>query len=304
MRRKSAYPSVDREIARLAARQHGVVSRAQLRATGLGDGAVSYRLRVGRLHRIHRAVYAVGYPQLSERALFLAAALACGERAVVSHRSAATLWGVRPQAPRAVDVTIPGEAGRRQRRGLTIHRTRQLSDSEVTRRDGVPVTSPARTLLDLAEVLPCRPLERALDEAERLRLFKPRAIRAAIEANRGRVGAAALAKVLERHLPGSTMTCNDLEELFLALCDSHDLPRPAVNTPIGRFRPDFLWREQRLIVETDGRETHGTRAAFEADRARDAELTVAGYRVVRFTYRQVTNEPAVVARILRSLLDA
>ncbi len=303
MHQKDAYPSADRELARLAARQHGVVSRIQLRAAGLGDGAIGHRVRAGRLHPIHRAVYAVGHPLLSDRGRFLAAVLACGDGAVLSHRSAAALWGIQPLAPRAVDVTIPVQSGRSQRRGVTVHRTRRLPPSEVRRKDGIPVTSPARTLVDLAEVVADRPLERALDEGERLGLIKPQAVQAAIEGNPGRIGAATLSSVLDRHRAGSTLTRSELEELFRALCEAHGLPRPAVNVRLGRFRPDFLWREQRLIVETDGTETHLTRAAFERDRIRDAELTAAGFRVVRFSYDRITREPAAVATTLRALLD-
>ncbi len=150
--------------------------------------------------------------------------------------------------------------------------------------------------------MPRPALERALDDAERLRLFNGRAFETVIAAHAGRRGAAALAAVLAEHADGTTLTRSELEERFLVLCDVHDLPRPAVNARVERYEVDFLWRAERLIVETDGRASHGTSAAFERDRARDARLTVAGYRVLRFTYHQVTDEPAAVAELMTTLL--
>jgi hypothetical protein len=304
MDEQRAPPPADRRIVRLAAAQHGVVSRAQLEAAGVARGAIERRLALGRLHRVHRGVYAVGHPLLSRAGRWMAAVLACGPGAVLSHQSAAALWGIRPARHVPIEVTCRSRAGRRPRKGIIVHRTRRLAAGEVTRREAIPVTTPARTLLDLAEVVPRRALERAIDEAERLRLFDLRAVRAVLHSNGGRRGAALLGSVLEEHHIGSTLTRSELEERFLALCRAHNVPVPEVNEPIGPYEVDFLWRAGRLIAETDGRESHGTRAAFEHDRARDARLTVAGYRVVRFTYRQVLREPKVVASVVRSLLRA
>ena len=232
----------------------------------------------------------------------MAAVLAYGKGAVLSHRTAAAHWGLRRSATRLIEVSIPSRAGCLARRGINLHRISTLSSMEATTYEGIPVTTPARTLLDLAEVVPSRALRRALDEAERQRLFDLRALEAVIASHVGHRGAGVLAAVLLEHDIGMTLTRSELEERFLVLCAAHDLPRPAVNACVGRYEVDFLWRAERLIVETDGRASHATRAAFERDRARDVRLTVAGYRVVRFTYRQVVAEPAAVTELMTRLL--
>ena len=292
----------DRRIAAVAARQHGVVARAQLRALGLERGAIEHRLRAGRLSGVHRGVYAVGHARLTPQGWWMAAVLAYGKGAVLSHRTAAAHWGLRASAARLIEVSIPSRAGCVGRRGINLHRSSTLSSMEVTEHEGIPVTTPARTLIDLAGVVPSRALRRALDEAERLRLFDLHALEAVIASHLGHRGAGVLAAVLLEHDVGTTLTRSELEERFLVLCDAHDLPRPAVNALLGRYEVDFLWRAERLIVETDGRASHATRAAFERDRARDARLTVAGYRVVRLTYRQVVAEPAAAAELMTRLL--
>ena len=248
-------------------------------------------------------MYAAGHARLTLAGARVAALLASGDGAVLSHRTAADLWALRSSNPRIVDVTIYSRAGRTPRPGIRLHRA-PLPRNEVTRKDGFPVTSPARTLFDLSAVLTPRSLERAVDEAERLGLFDLGEMETVMAANRGRSGRPKLATVLAGHRAGSTLTRSELEERFLALCRANSLPSPEVNTRMGTFLVDFLWREQRLIVETDGRESHGTTVAFERDRARDARLTAAGYRVVRFTYRQIAREATSVARLLRALLGA
>ncbi len=303
MEAESANPPVDRLIADLATAQHGVISYPQLRAFGLSRQAIDKRVRQGRLHRIYRGVYAVGHRRLGVQGRWMGGTLTAGKESVLSHRSAADLWGLRRSASSVVEVTVPTLAGRRARDGLTVHRTSSLPISEITSRHGIRVTTPSRTLLDLAEVVPRRALERALDESEHLRLFDLRALRAAVVANPGRIGAARLAAALLEHMAGTTLTRSELEERFLELCRRHRLPAPLVNTRLGGFEVDFYWPDAALVVETDGRASHGTRAAFERDRARDAALTAAGYRVVRFTWRQVTAEPAAVAARLEALLS-
>jgi very-short-patch-repair endonuclease len=168
--------------------------------------------------------------------------------------------------------------------------------------EGIPVTTPARTILDLATLLPTRQLERAVDEAERLSLCGPQELQAVAATHAGRAGAGALARLLAMHLIGTTATRNDFEERFLALCRKHHLPQPEVNVPLLDYVVDFLWRDVNLVVEVDGRGTHGTRRAFQADRDRDGRLAVAGYRVLRFTWWDVTRRPAVVADRVRRLL--
>lgn len=300
---KSAYKRVDGQIAKLAAVQDGVVALRQLLSMGLSRAAVESRVGAGRLHPVHRGVFALGRPGLTPAGRRRAALLSCGDGAVLSHRTAADLWGMRPSNAHVFDVTIPSRSGRQRRRGLRVHRG-PLPASEVTSHHGLPVTTPARTLLDLAAALTPRALERALDEAERLGLFDAEEVDAVLDANRCRSGRARLAAVLAAHRPGTTRTRNGLEELMLGLCRANCIPQPRVNAQVGPYYPDFLWPEQRLIAETDGRATHRTMAAFERDRARDAYLTSMGYRVVRYTKRRLTREPEAVVRELRLLLAA
>jgi hypothetical protein len=237
-------------------------------------------------------VYAVGHEALTGEGRWLAAVFACGPDAVLSHRSAAALWGIRPSSAPTIDVTVPSRTGRARRAGIVIHRTARLAESETTKHRGIPTTTVARTLVELKDVLPERAVKTAIEEAERLRLFDLASLYAVVERNPGR------ARVEIEAEPAFTR--NDLERRVLDICAG--LPRPIVNSRLGDYEPDFLWREQRLIVETDGRETHATRAAFERDRARDAELTADGYRVVRFTWRQVRDEPDRIVELLSRLL--
>ena len=279
---------MDRRIAELARRQHGVVGRAQLVALGVSEAAVEGRVKRGRLHRLHQGVYAVGHPNMTRNGHFMAAVLACGDKAALSHFSAAVLWGMLNDGGGTIHVTA---VTRRRRPELIVHEA-ELS-GETAKRAGIPVTTPARTLIDLADVAPRRTLERALDEAEFLRLdctgLAPR---------HGRSGSGRLASVLAVHAAGSTRTRSELEEMFLALCDKHNLPRPEVNVHVEGYECDFVWREQRLIVETDGAAAHGTAKAMKRDPTRDAELMIAGWRVWRVTYERLLREPDAVAEQL------
>lgn len=251
----------DRGIARVAARQHGLITSAQLERVGLGRRGISKRVQVGRLHRLHRGVYAVGHASVGNEGRWLAAVLAYGPGAVLSHRSAAELWEMLPPADGPVHVTVPGDAGRKRRRGIEVHRSSVLSRRDCTRRQGIPVTSPARTLADLRGAVRAAQVRRALRQAEVLGLPLP-----------ARDG---------------DHTRSELERRFLALCRRHGLPAPEVNVRIDDFLVDFLWRDRRLIVETDGYRYHRGRAAFEDDRARDLRLKLLGYDVLRLTERQL-----------------
>lgn len=288
----------EQRLAAIAKRQYGVVSRRQLRALGLGSGAIDSRLRSGRLHAVHRGVYAVGHAGLNQRGIWLAAVLAHGEGAVLSHLSAAALWGLLPPA-QPVDVT--STHGRPGRRGIRLHRAAVHAEERVTRH-GVPVTSVARTLLDVAETPSERRLRRAYEEADRLGLLNRNALKRACDRGRGRHGLTALGRLSAEERGGATRS--SLEDLFLALCRTHGLPTPAVNAFLLGFEVDALWPEQRLVAELDGFAFHRHRAAFERDRSRDAALQAAGYRVVRFTYRRLQREPGAVAGELRSLFSA
>jgi very-short-patch-repair endonuclease/predicted transcriptional regulator of viral defense system len=296
-------PHVDQLIAELAARQHGVVSWRQLLALGLGRGAIEHRIRIGRLHRMHRGVYAVGHRRVSREGRWMAAVLACGDGAVLSHRSAAALWELRPSAAGKIDVTVPARSGRASRATIRVHRSGALPASEITRHQGIAVTRVARTLFDLAETVPRSAAQRALERAEGLQLFDLLAMQTMIDLHRTRRGSRRLAAILAEY-EDDELTRSELENQFLALCADHGVPRPRVNSQVEDYTVDFFWPAQRLIAETDSRRYHATRAAFERDRARDAALTVGGYRVVRFTHRQIQREPASVAGTLLALIAA
>jgi hypothetical protein len=294
-------------IGRLAERQHGVVSLTQLQSCGLSPSAVRERVAAGRLTRLHRAVYAVGHGRLTKRGHWMAAVLAYGPTARLSHRSAAGLEGIRPDNRPKTDVTIPSRSAR-PRPGIDVHTSTTLDPADVTIIDGIPCTTLPRTLLDLAEVVDERAVEQAIDQAEVLRKFDLRAVNEVLSRAAGRRGAAVLRQVLAEYA-GPTLTDRELEERFFALCRSAALPKPAVNEWIAldggiAYKAVFLWRAERLIVETDGWGSHGTRQAFENDRRRDRRLSVAGWTVVRFTWRDVEREPVEVIETLARLWEA
>jgi hypothetical protein len=292
----------DLAIAVLASRQHGLITVLQLLAVGLSRSGIDDWVARGRLHRIHRGVYAVGHTALRTEARLLAAVLACGPGAVLSHRSAALLWGLRRSGMSRVEVSVPRRHGRGTRDGILVHRSGTLRPVEVTVRNGIPVTSVARTLVDLAEVVPRRSLERAADQAEIERVFDLRALTDVIEAHPHRTGCARVAALLDEQAIGSTLTRSDLEDRMLAICDRAGVERPAVNARAAGLEVDFLWVAQRLVAEADSRRYHGHRAAFERDRERDAVLLTEGFRVVRFTERRIAGAPGEVASTLRRLL--
>jgi hypothetical protein len=300
-------PPLDVRIRSLAERQHGVVSLPQLQFLGLSARAVRDRVAAGRLTRIHRGVYAVGHARLTLRGHWMAAVLAYGPHAALSHRSAAALHGIRPDNRPKTDVTLPSRSAR-SRPGIDVHASMTLTEADLTNVYGIPCTSLARTLLDLAEVIDRQGLERALDQAEVLRIFHLRALEDVLARAAGRRGAGVLRDVLAKY-DGPTLTEKELEERFLAFCRAAGLPKPGVNVWITldggvAYKADFIWREARLIVETDGWGTHGTRRAFEEDRRRDRRLSLTGWTVVRFTWRDVEREPAEVTETLAGLWQA
>jgi very-short-patch-repair endonuclease len=293
----------DPAVALLAERQGGAVSTGQLLAAGIGQGAIELRVRRGRLHHIHRGVYAVGTPRLTARGRLWAALLACGGpgAAVLSHGSAAAVWDLLP-SPAKFDVTTLG--GSRSTKTIRVHRTTTLTPADITEHDGLPVTTVARTLIDLATTLSPHRVERVVHRAEHLRLLDTHSlIEQFARANGRRTKALRQAlETLKAHDPD--ITRSKLEERFLALILKAQLPRPEVNAMVGGHEVDFFWPEHRLIVETDGAGTHATPTAFEDDRHRDAELTTLGYRVVRFTRRQVVKHPRATLATLVLLLAA
>jgi very-short-patch-repair endonuclease len=287
-----------RALADLADRQHGVVARDQLRERGWSDTAIHRAVAEGRLRRMHLGVYAVGHRSLRVEGRWLGAVLACGPGAALSHRSAAALWELHRSDRDQIDVI-----GLR-RRGtvdpvIDLHRTRRLEPRGVTMHRGVRVTGVARTLVDLAGVVEQSVLERVLAQAEVLGLYDHGALIDALDRSNGRRGARALRAAISA---APTMTRSELERRFLRLCARHDIPRPLVNATVCGHEVDFLWPSARLIVETDGHAYHRTRLAFERDRRRDADLMLAGYRVLRITHRRLLTDPEGVARTVAALV--
>lgn len=265
------------------------MSAAQLYELGFDEAAVRRRVASGRLHRLYRGVYAVGHTVLSRDGRWLAAVMACGDGAALSHRDAAALWGIRPSAAARIDVTVPRTCGARSSTRIVVHRP--IRPAETTTRDRIPVTTPGQTLADLATALRGRDLEKAVEMADARKLH--------VAVPDGHPGLERLRQAAGRTLP--VTTDSPLEDAFLALCDAHRVPRPLVQTHVAGHRVDFCWPEQRLIAETDGYDHHGTPAAFERDRAKDAGLTALGWRVLRFTWAQVHEEPALVAATVVSV---
>jgi very-short-patch-repair endonuclease len=311
----------DGRIARLATSQHGVISINQLRELGVTRDSVRRRVEMGRLHHVHRGVYAVGHTAPSMQREWMAAVLACergdggGEPgaglggkaedpaaaiaagqtttilghwgAALSHRSAAGLWTLLPAGKNGpIDVLVPGNGGKRRRRGIRVHRSLTFLPTHVTIRGGIPVTTPARTVADLRRVV-SRPGKDGLISARELR----RAIRQT--------------EVLGLPLGDDETrdrTRSDLERDFLRLCRRHRLPAPEVNVRIGPQLVDFLWRDRGLVVETDGYRYHRGRASFEDDRARDLDLRGRGFEVIRLSEKQLNHESRQVAEIIRAAL--
>jgi very-short-patch-repair endonuclease len=292
----------DLEMARIAARQHGVVSVEQLHEVGLGKSAISRRLKRGRLHRIHRGVYAVGHKALSWHGRWMAAVLACGEGAVLSHGSAAALWGLLRPLEGPTHISTPSTSGRTTRRGIHVHRCPSLiqpssspsyppaeggrgrrpstTPALTTYRDNIPVTTVGRTIEDLrtSSLIPPHLVRRAIRQAE--------------------------LKGLRLDGIATDRTRSDLETAFLTLFAQHRIPPPEVNPKIGRYEVDFLWRDQRLVVEADTFLYHRGSISFEDDHARDLDLRSAGYTVKRYTDRQLETDPErIVADVRQALAE-
>lgn len=295
----------DRQVAALATRQYGLVTRDQVLALGMTPAAIGRRLDRGRLIAVHPAVYAVGHAALPPRGVWLAAVLACGPHAALSHGSAAALWEVSRGLPRRIHVTVPGTGGRDAPRGVRLHRYRSLDPvADVTVLEGIPVTTVERTLLDLATYRPTRVVRRAFAQADVLRLLDFAQVDRLVAAHPRRRGTCAYAGIAAEHRPGGGLSRSDFEDLLVELCERHGLPAPAVNADLAGLEVDISWPEVGVVAEADSYAFHRTRAAFERDRERDAILTAAGYVVHRFTERQIKDAPrTVIAALRRSLSD-
>ena len=271
--------SADLLLARVAARQHGVITSAQLAGIGIDVNAIGHRVRSGRLHRVHRGVYAVGHDKLSNEGRWMAAVLAYGGDTVLSHRSAAELWRLLHPRAGAVDVTVPGRSGRNGRPGIRLHRSTTLTQQQCTRRANIPVTTPARTLADLRGC--ASPTSSAAPAARRSFSATERICR-----RRRRSSAAATSS--------SAASC--------AFAGATTCPAQKSTRRCSATRPTSSWRDAKLVVETDGWDGHSGRESFEYDRRRDAVLAAAGYEVLRFTWRQVLDRPQEVVAVLRARL--
>jgi very-short-patch-repair endonuclease len=256
----------------------------------------------GRLVRRWRGVYTLGHALLSPKGEWMAAVLACGAGAVLSHRSAAALWGLRPSTGGRIEVIVP-LGGRRSDAGIRTRESGIVAERFATVAEGIPVTTPAWTLLDLGSVLRPHQLRRAIEQADRLDLFDLRAVDAALSVDPGRPGSPALRALLkDMRAYDVTRTRSDPEAELLQLCLDHDLPRPQVNHYENGIEVDFRWPAQRLLVEVDGWSFHRSRRAFTDDRARDRRALQAGWRVARFPAQEVSGAPAAVAAELAVLL--
>jgi very-short-patch-repair endonuclease len=293
----------EQAMAALAKTQHGVVARRQLLALGFSRRSIGGALGRGRLHEVFLGVYVVGVRRISRKGRWMAAVLAAGEGAVLSHRAAARLWGLMPLAAGRIDVTTPpGRVVRRK--GIASHESEVAEDEWLTK-DGIPVTSPFRTIFDLAAVAPIREVERAWHEAEVQRLTDRVSLPLLLERYPGRRGTRKLRALLESPEPVG-FTRNDFEEAFLALVIAHELRRPRMNADLsvrGRFfQVDALWEAERVAVELDSRSVHGTRKRFETDRQRDRILAAEGWKTFHITWLALQQEPDEIIADLKAAL--
>lgn len=295
------HPPPQRVLARIATRQHGVVSRSQIEALGVDGGFVERSVAGGRLHRVHRGIYAVGHSALTERGRWMAAVLAVGGYAVLSHISAALLWGIVDRGGGLIHV-LAADGGSRARSGLVIHRTRHLPPGHRTELDGIPVSSLRRTLLDLAAMLSPERLRYPVEAADRLGLLDVRAVVALCDGSTGRRGTGVLRRLALEQRGAAHRTKSPPETTFLRLCLARGFPRPLVNQRLHGYEVDFHWPDARLVVEIDSYTHHRSWAQRRRDLERDAELSVRGVRVLRVTPERLDREPRAVFSQVGALL--
>ena len=305
IRRVSQTRDLEGAIAAFAARQHGVVGRVQLEDLGLGEDAIRHRQRLGRLHRLHRGAFAVGHRSISKQGWWMAAVLASGPEALLSHRTAAALWGLRGYSGGAVHVTVPHKSTstKRIRRHVSL-----VPEDERAVEEGIPVTSVHRTIFDLAATEDADTVVAMIKEAEYLRRYDRLSLPELLDRYPAKRGSRNLRYALQRlKEEPSGRKRSKLEERFAPFLRRHNLSLPRFNDWIllgsKRYRADCHWPAHRLIVELDGWEGHSTRSAFQDDRSRDRALKVAGYTVIHLTWSQLDSEPTEVAADLRALLN-
>jgi len=293
-------PAIDAIVTRLAVRQHGVLGRRQLLAAGVPVHCVERRVRTEQFVAVHRGVYRVG-PVVGPLAREMAAVLACGDGALLADRSAAAVWDFHRLDPaQTPDVLVVGRTASRVP-GIRTRTVAWLDPDEATLYEGVPITAPGRTLIDLAAVVPPRSLEQALARAERAGLADRAALAAMLTRRRPSAGVGVLRALIAAD-GRLALTRSEAESRLLALIREARLPAPQTNVVVAGFEVDFLFPAERLIVEVDGYAYHASRGAFHADRRRDAALARASYRVIRLTWQQITKEPVATIVTLASLL--
>jgi very-short-patch-repair endonuclease len=290
-------PTRDELIAGLAGRQYGIVTRDQLRGEGLSADVVDLAIAAGRLHPLFRGVFAVGHKALPRESWWMAALLACGDSSALSHHAGGAVWGFRHPPTLPVHVTTPSDRGRKQR-NLVVHRS-HLGPTDVIRINNLRVTTPARTIVDLAATLGPRAMRETVERAQDGRRFHREEI---ARIATGRPGTKKLRELIALMSPDKDNARSHLERVFLKLIRKARLPRPEVNLPIAGNRRDFVWPAARLAIEVDGYAYHSSKEDQLRDRRRDRRLTVLGWRPARFTYEEVAFEPALVATELAALL--
>jgi very-short-patch-repair endonuclease len=286
---------ITEKIRSLAPRQHGHVTRAQLLGMGLTKRAITYRIEVGELVPVHAGVYAVGYARLEPIAKAAAAVLACGDGAALSHSSAASLWGMRKRWEDPIEVTVLTD---RKRAGIRTWRRRVLPPEDIRHHHGIPVTSPARTALDIAPQLTARALARAVNEARLAGYLHQSELNDVLTRNPRHPGATAIQQLI-----GKDLTRSELEDDFVAFAERFGLPKPVMNARVAGYEVDALFAQQRVIVELDGYEFHKDRGSFESDRERDAITLQAGYPTVRITRRRIHHHAEREAARLQGILN-
>jgi very-short-patch-repair endonuclease len=288
---------VDQAVLAVARSQNGNIRRDQLLALGLGSAAIAYRARTGVLHRVHVSVYGVGRPPSTPLERAAAAVLACGPGALLSDESALTLWGLTKRWRTPFHVTVSGD---RRPRQIVVHQRPSITRLDTRRQLGIPVTSPARTLLDCAPQLAVRRLSRLVNDARLGGLLRMSELADVMRRFPRHPGAQPLARLLDA-APGPTRS--ELEDAFLVFCERFHLPQPKVNTRVCGYEVDALFERERVIVELDGWDFHRDRPAFESDRNRDADTLLGGYATVRLTWERMTRAPHREAQRLSGILE-
>lgn len=290
-----------RQAWELAGRQHGIVARRQLLGLGFGTRSIDHRVERGRLHVVAHGVYAVGWPRLTEKRRWMAAVLACGNGAALSHRSAAALWGIAKERAGRIDLSVLRRC-ELKRPGLKVRGRPTLHQDDIVTRDQIPVTAVARTLVDLATEIDEIAVERAVNEADKRDLIDPETLRAALDSYEGEPGTPLLRKLLDKRT--FRLSDSDLEILFRPIAAEAGLPFPLSKQVVNGWEVDFYWPDLRLIVETDGLRYHRTASAQTRDAKRDRAHVLAGMTTLRFTHYEVKYERARVRAELNRIAKA